>query len=184
MVRLFPAPLLLLLAALGMPTLSQPAETAQTSTSEVAMSEDARRMHEQLVALSNGKDSISELRIELMDGGPWAHESVTIEAGTLTSKEWKSPGSPMIHREGSVSDARLTELVRQLIEKRYWTFQGTRFVPDAPVFLFRFYYGDLEPVDFRCESEEIESSTQRREVREIFRQFVSETEMTPVPEEP
>ena len=148
------------------------------------MSEDMRRMHERLVALSEGEASTAELRIELMDGGMSSHRSFSIEAGKLVSKEWKSPGSPMIHREGRVTDARVAHLLQQLIAKRYWLFEGTRFIPDAPMFLFRFYYGDLQHVDFRCDAEELEESEVRGAIRDLFLKFVSETELTRVPAKP
>jgi hypothetical protein len=144
------------------------------------MSEDVQRMHERLVALSGGQGSISDLRIELMDGGMAAHRSFTIEAGKIVSKEWTSPGSRMIQREGSVTEAGISKLLQELIAKRYWTFPGTRFVPDAPVFLFRFYYGDLAPVDFLCDEEELVGSEARVAIRDTFLQFVSATEMKTV----
>lgn len=157
------------------------ARAAQAPSPEAGMSEDARRMHERLVALSKGEDSPSELRIEFMDGSMSAHRSFNLEAGYLVSKEWKSPGAPMIHREGTVSDSRVSELLQQLIAKQYWRFQGTRFVPDAPMFLFRFYYGDLKAVDFRCDADEFQESQARGAVRELFLKFASETEMQNVP---
>lgn len=144
------------------------------------MPEDVRRMHERLMALSQGEDSIADLRIELMDGGMASHRSFTIGAGKLVSKEWKSPGSPMIHREGTVTDSRVSNLLQELIARKYWTFPGTRFVPDAPTFLFRFFYRDLKYVDFRCDDEELRESAGRVAIRDSFLEFVSETEMTTV----
>ena len=160
------------------------AQTARTpgSGSEAGMSEDVQRMHEQLLALTEGEGSISDLRIEFMDTrGLSAHRSFLIEARSLVSKEWKSPGSPMIHLKGNVTDSRVTELIQELIDKQYWTFQGTRFVPDAPTFLFRFYYADLPYVDFRCDAEEFRQSPERAAIRDLFLKFVSETEMRTVP---
>lgn len=160
------------------------ARGAQALSPEAGMPEDARRMHERLVALSRGEGSTSELRIEFMDGGMAAHRSFSIEAGHLSSKEWKSPGAPMIHREGRVTDSRVSELLQQLIARQYWTFQGSRFVPDAPIFLFRFHYGDLKAVDFRCDDHEIRESEARAAIRELFLKFASETEMQTVPPDP
>ena len=158
------------------------AKAAQGPESEVAMSEDVRRMHERLIALSKGEGSTSELRIEFMDGsGMSSHRSFNIEAGNLVSKEWKSPGSPMIHREGRVTDSRVSKLLQLLIAKQYWTFEGTRFIPDAPMFLFRFYYGGLNYVDFRCDAEEFRKSEARGAIRNLFLNFASETEMKSVP---
>ena len=141
--------------------------------SEAAMSEDVRRMHERLIALSEGEGSPSDLRLEFMDGGRASHRSFNIEGGTLVSKEWKFPGSPMIHREGRVTDSRVSNLLQQLIAQQYWTFQGTRFIPDAPMFLFRFYYGDLKYVDFRCGAEEYQESEARAAIRSLFLELFS-----------
>ena len=152
--------------------------------SESAMSEDEQRMHERLVALTEGAGSVSDLHIEFMDGSMVSHRSVHIEAGELVSKEWKSPGSPMIHLEGRVTDARVSELLRRLIAEQYWTFQGTRFVPDAPTFLFRFYYGDLKYVDFSCDAAEFQDSPARTRIRDLFVRFLSDTELTSVPATP
>jgi hypothetical protein len=158
------------------------AETAQAMATENEMSEDVRRMHERLTALSRGEGSIDSLRIEFMDGGMSAHRSFGLEAGKLVSKEWTSPGSEMVHREGRVTERRVTELLRELIDQRYWTFPGTRFFPDAPIFLFRFYYGDLKHVDFRCDHEELRGSPERSAIRDVFLELVADTEMKPVPE--
>jgi hypothetical protein len=155
------------------------ASAAQGSEARRAMSEDARRMHENLVALSKGEGSISDLRVEFMDGGMSSHRSFAIEAGKLVSKQWESPGARMIQREGRVDDARVRKLLEQLIARQYWTFEGTRFVPDAPIFLFRFHYGDLKHVDFRCDAEELQRSETRTAIRDLFLKFASETEMKP-----
>lgn len=156
------------------------ARGGQAPGSELALSPAAARMHERLVTLSEGNGSLSELRIELMDGGMSSHRSFELHAGKLVGKEWSTPGAPMVRSEGSVTDSRVSELLLQLIATRYWTFQGTRFVPDAPVFLFRFYYGDLDPVDFRCDAEELQRSESRRVIRDLFLDLVSETEMKTV----
>lgn len=148
---------------------------------EPTMPEDVRRMHERLVALSEGNGPMGDLRIEFIDGGMSAHRSFRIEAGKLVSNEWKSPGSAMIRREGDVPDSRVIELLRALITKRYWTFQGTRFTPDAPMFLFRFSYRDSSHVDFRCDLDELRESEARESIRNLFLEFVSETEMKAVP---
>ena len=177
--------LTVLLAIAGCDDAPGYAKAAQGSESEAAMSEDVRRMHERLIALSKGEGSTSGLRIEFMDGsGMSSHRSFNLEAGKLVSKEWKSPGSPMIHREGSVTDSRVSELLQQLIAKQYWTFQGTRFIPDAPMFLFRFYYGDLKYVDFRCGAEEFRKFEARSAIRSLFLRFASETKMKTVPAKP
>jgi len=149
------------------------------------MRDDVRAMHERLIGLTQGRGVLSDLRIEFMDTkGLASHRSIELAGGRLVSKEWKSPGGPMELREGSVSDARLLELLEQLIEKQYWTFSGTRFVPDAPTFLFRFYYGDLAYVDFSCQREEIERSPARGLVRGLFLSLVDDTEMKLAAPEP
>ena len=94
------------------------------------MPDDVRQMHERLVVASRGDGSLSQLRIEVFEGSLAAHRNVNIENGKLVSKEWSSPGAPMVQREGSVADSRVSELLTQLIEARYWTLEGTRFVPD------------------------------------------------------
>ena len=160
--------------------LSSPQDRAQQPT----MDDDARRMHEQLLALRQGDGDASMLRIEFMDSrGLSAHRSFALEDGRLTSKEWSAPGAPMIRREGGVSDGRVVELLDDLITNEYWTFQGTRFVPDAPTFLFRFIYADLSPVDFRCDLTELERSRHRTTIRDLFLTFAANTEMTVVSEE-
>ncbi len=144
--------LTVLLAIAGCDDAPGYAKAAQGSESEAAMSEDVRRMHERLIALSKGEGSTSGLRIEFM--------------------------------EGSVTDSRVSELLQQLIAKQYWTFQGTRFIPDAPMFLFRFYYGDLKYVDFRCGAEEFRKFEARSAIRSLFLRFASETKMKTVPAKP
>lgn len=152
----------------------------QSSASQAEMSEDVRRMHERLVATAAGRSSLSGLRIEFLRGGMAAHQSFTIESGKLVTQEWDAPGSRMIRREGSATDARVTELLQRLITAEYWKFQGTRFVPDAPTFVFRFHAGDGEYVDFRCDEEEIRLSPERRAIRELFLDFVADTELRTV----
>lgn len=173
--------LVALLAIDGCDDAAALAKAVPRPESQVAMSDDVRRMHDRLIASSKGEGSVSDLRIEFMDGGMASHRSFSVEGGKLVSKEWTSPGSPMIHREGSVTRARISKLLQQLIAKQYWTFEGTRFVPDAPLFLFRFHYGELKPVDFRCDAEELKESDTRRAIRDLFLEFASETEMTTVP---
>lgn len=154
---------------------------AQAAKAEARMSEDVRRMHEQLTALSQGRGSMPDLRVEFMEGGMASHRSFSLQTGSLVSKEWTAPGSPMLVREGKVTAGRVSRLLEQLIAKRYWTFAGTRFVPDAPVFLFRFYYGELNPVDFRCDGDELQRSPARVAIRDLFLTFASETDLQPAP---
>ncbi len=153
---------------------------AQEGGSAPEMSEDIRLMRERLVSLSRGEGSLAELRIQLMDGNRASHRSMLLEGGELVIKKWTAPGSPMVERKGIVTEARVSALLRQLIAKRYWTFHGTRFVIDAPTFLFRFYYPGLEHVAFYCDHEELDASPARAEIRELFLDFVASTKTRPV----
>ena len=138
-------------------------------------------MHEVLVRLSGGGDDLDELRIELLDSrGLSSHRSFLLEDGRLVGTAFPAPGEPMERTEGAVSDARVRTLLEELIAAGYWSFEGTRFVPDAPVFLFRFYYAELPYVDFRCDVDELERSPARVAIRELFLELVADTEMSPV----
>ena len=137
------------------------------------LSEDEARMKAQLIALSQGEDSLADLRIELMDGSMVKHRSYLIADGKIVKREWDSPGSPEQHDEWTVTDAEVRALLRELVEKQYWTFEGTRFIPDNTVFLFRFYYKNLPHVDYRCDVDEYEPSSQRSAIRSALLNFVS-----------
>ena len=137
------------------------------------LSEDELRMKEQLIALTHGEGSVADLRIELMEGGMAAHRSYLIANGKIIKREWESPGAPEQHDEWSVIDDAVRRLLRELVEKQYRTFEGTRFIPDNTTFLFRFYYKDLSPVSYRCDIDECESSPQRSAIRSALLTFVS-----------
>ena len=139
------------------------------------LSEDDLRMKEQLIALSQGEGPVADLRIELMDGGMLAHRSYLIADGKIVKREWDSPGSAEKHDERTVTDDEVRKLLRELIEKQYWTFEGTRFVPDSNMFLFRFYYKDIPYVDYSCDFDEYEPSLQRSAIRSALLTFVSDT---------
>ena len=136
------------------------------------LSEDELRMKERLVALSQGTDSLEDLRIELADGNMVASRTYDIAGGKIVSRIWDAPGSPEKREERSVTDEEVRRLLRELVDKQYWTFQGTQFTPDNTMFLFRFYYKDLQPVDYRCDVEEYKSSPQRSAVRSVLLNFV------------
>lgn len=136
------------------------------------LSKDDLRMKEQLIALSQGKGSITDLRIELMDGGMAAHRSYLIADRKILKREWNSPGSPEKHEERTVTDDQVRKLLQELIEKQYWTFQGTQFIPDTNTFLFRFYYKNLQYVDYHCDANEYISSPQRSAIRSALLTFV------------
>jgi hypothetical protein len=148
-----------------------------SSARQEELPENVRPVHARLVATAAGRNALSELRIEFMEGGMAAHRSVSIEAGKLAVKAWDAPGSAMVQREGDATDARVSRLLQRLIAAEYWKFGGTRFVPDAPTFLFRFHFEGREYVDFRCDEEEIEASAERRAIRQLFLDFVTETEL-------
>ena len=135
------------------------------------MSEDELRMKERLVALSEGNGSVTDLRIELMEGSMVAHRSYVVADGKIVRREWDSPGSPEQNDEWTVTDDAVRALLRDLVEEQYWTFEGTRFIPDNTVFLFRFYYKDLQYVDYRCDVDEYELSQPRLAIRSVFLEF-------------
>ena len=136
------------------------------------LSKDDLRMKEQLIALSQGEGSITDLRIELMDGGMAAHRSYLIADGKIVKREWDSPGSPEKYEERAVTDDQVRKHLQELIEKQYWTFQGTQFIPDNNMFLFRFYYKNLQHVDYRCDVDEYKPSPQRSAIRSALLAFV------------
>jgi len=139
------------------------------------LSEDELRMKERVVALSQGKGSVADLRIELMDGGMASSRHYDIANGKVVSRAWDAPGSPEQHDEWVVTDEEIRALLRALVEQQYWTFEGTQFVPDANVFLFRLYYKDLQPVDYRCDAEEYRQSPPRAAIRLLLLKFVSDS---------
>ena len=136
-------------------------------------SEDERRMKEQVIALSRGAGAVADLRIELMDGRMAASQHYRIADGKIVKQEWVSPGSPEQHDEWAVTDEAVRALLRDLVDKQYWTFEGTRFIPDNTVFLFRLYYKDLQSVDYRCDVDEDAASPQRASIRSALLTFVS-----------
>ena len=145
------------------------------------LSEDELRMKERLIALSQGEDAVADLRIELLDGGMAAHRSYLIANGKIVKQEWDSPGSPEKHDEWTVTDDEVRKLLRELVEKLYWTFEGTQFIPDNNMFLFRFYYKNLPYVDYRCDVDEYEPSPLRSAIRSVLLNFVSGASPTEPP---
>ena len=136
------------------------------------LSADELRMKERLVALSQGTDSLEGLRIELVDGNMAASRMYDIAHGKIVSRVWDAPGSPEKHDERTVTDEDVRRLLRELVDKRYWTFQGTRFIPDNTMFLFRLYDKDLPPVDYRCDVDEYQPSPERSAIRAVLLNFV------------
>ena len=147
------------IAALGVRLIQPVLGAAQSS-------EDELRMKERVIALSQESDSLEGLRIELVDGsGMGPHSIYEIADGKVVSQTWDVPRSKEKHGERAVTDEEVRALLRELIAKQYWTFEGTRFVPDADIFLFRLYYKDLRPVDYRCDADEYQQSPQRSVIR-------------------
>ena len=138
------------------------------------LSEDELRMKERVIALSQGAGSLEGLRIEVTDGsGMERSESYNIADGKIVSRIWESPGSPEKRGERTVTDKQVRALLRELVAKQYWTFEGTRFVPDANMFLFRFYSKDLKPVDYSCDADEYARSPERSAIRSVLLTFVA-----------
>ncbi len=136
------------------------------------LSEDELRMKERLIALSRGEGAVTDLRVELMDGGRLRHRGDTIANGKIVSQIWDLAVPPK-SEERAVTDKEIRQLLRTLIEHQYWTFQGTQFVPDAPWFMFRFHYKDLSPIEYRCDAHEYEPSAQLSAIRSAWLSFVS-----------
>jgi hypothetical protein len=130
-----------------------------------------RAMKERLTAISQGA-SLEGLRIEAIDGDMAAFRAVEIASGKVVSREWDAPGSPEQRHEREVSESQVRGLVRDMLAKQYWTFQGTRFVPDANKFIFRFWAPGLEPVDYWCDAAEYEKSPERAAIREALLRFI------------
>ena len=75
--------------------------------------------------------------------------------------------------ERAVTDEQVRGLLRELVERQYWTFQGTSFIPDADGFLFRFDYKGLKYVTYHCDAQEYQQSEPRLSIRDVFLKFVS-----------
>ena len=148
------------------------------------LSDDELRMKERVIALSRKDASLADLRIELMDGGAITGERMalyTIAGGKIVSQAWDAPGSPEKDSERAVTDEEVRALLRELVAKRYWTFQGTQFSPDADSFLFRFHDKDLQPVEYSCDAAEYRQSPQRSAIRSVLLNFVSGASPTAQP---
>ena len=154
------------IVALGV-GLIQPAVAAKQSP------EDELRMKERVIALSQGTGSVADLHLELMDGSRAAFSSYDIANGKVMSRVWESPGSPKKSSERTVTDEEVRALLRELVAKQYWTFEGTQFIPDAPMLLFRFYDKSLQFIDYRCDADEYERSPERSAIRSVLLAFVT-----------
>lgn len=139
------------------------------------LSQDELRMKERLTALGRGKGSVADFRIEGMDGGMVLFTTFEITGGGVirqrTHRLEPRPSSP--RKEWSVTDEEIRALLRDLVAKQYWTFGGTRFIPDADAFRFRFHYKGLPPVDYSCDAHEYQQSPHRAAIRSVLMAFVS-----------
>ena len=141
------------------------------------LSQDELSMKDRLVALSQKTSSLDDLKIEFFDGSGMSPDLkiYNIMKGKISAQHWTLRfGSQAKIHERAMTDDELRNLLRELIEKRYWTFKGTRFTPDAPLFLFRFHYKGLNPVDYHCEDDEYRKSKELSSIRDLFLRFVSD----------
>ncbi len=155
-----------IMSALGVGLIQSPLAARELSVNE-------SHMKERITALSQGEGSVADLRIELYDGGMAAHRSYLIADEKIIKRQWNLARPPEKHDELIVTDNQIRKLLRDLVEKQYWTFQGTRFIPDNTIFLFRFYDKDLPSVDYRCDVNEYESSPERSAIRSVLLNFVT-----------
>lgn len=140
------------------------------------LSEDELRMKERLIALSRGEGNVADLHIELMDGGAMTIGKsgiYDIANGKIVSQRWDGIASPVKRQERAVSDQKIRQFFQTLIEHQYWTFKGTKFIPDANGFMFRFHYKGLPPIEYRCDAHEYEPSAQLSAIRSLWLNFVS-----------
>lgn len=140
------------------------------------LSEDELRMKERVIALSQGEGSVGDLQIEVLDGTAMTLSGNRIDHitdGKVTSQVWDYIGSPVKRDERAVTDDEVRKLLGALVEKKYWTFQGIKFIPDADSFLFRFHYKDLQPVEYHCQAHEYQQSQPLSAIRSVWLAFVS-----------
>ena len=156
----------LLLALVGLALLQPPAAAE--------FSADDRRMKAHLVVISQGTEPLTGLRIEVSDGNMarWRHYEIT--GGQVASQAWDELGAPAQDAQWTVTDEAVRQLLSELVAQQYWVFQGTRFVPDADTFLFRFYYQGLPFVTYQCDAEEYRRSQPREAIRSTLLTFVSQ----------
>lgn len=140
------------------------------------LSEDELRMKERVIALSQGEGAVADLQIEVLDGTAMTLSGNRIDHiadGKVTSQVWDYIGSPVQRDERTVTDDEVRKLLGALVEKKYWTFQGTKFIPDFEEFMFRFHYKNLQPVEYRCQAHEYQQSQPLSAIRSVLLSFVS-----------
>ena len=140
------------------------------------LSEDELRMKERVIALSQGDGSVADLTIDVLDGTPMqttGNRIYHIANGKVVSQEWESIGSPEKRQERAVTEEEVRKLLQELVEKQYWTFQGTQFIVDADEFMFRVHYKNLQPVEYRCQAHEYQQSQPLSAIRAVLLTFVS-----------
>ena len=126
------------------------------------------------MAVSQGTESLTGLRIEIADGTMMRWRHYEIAGGQVVSQAWDELGAPARDAQWTVTDEAVHQLLSELVAQQYWTFQGTRFVPDADTFLFRFYYQELPVVTYQCDAEEYRRSQAREAIRSTLLTFVSQ----------
>jgi hypothetical protein len=140
------------------------------------LTEFETEVKDRMVELGQGQGSVEKVRIELMDGSGMMPglRIYEIANGQVLGQVWGEPGSAVDRREGTASEAQVRELLRTLVEQQFWNFEGTAFVPDAPMFLFRLQMPGLPPMDYRCDKTEYEASPERLAIRATLLTFVGE----------
>jgi hypothetical protein len=134
--------------------------------------EDEARVRQSVTALSRGEGSIEGLKLELMDGGMLAHASFEIAEGKVVREAWERPGGPAQRNERPVTEAEVRALLRELLAREYWRLEGTRFVPDAPIFILRIWNTDRSYAQYGCMIEECERTPERAAIRQLLLEFV------------
>ena len=92
--------------------------------------------------------------------------------GKAVRDTWEGTGSPKTHGERAVTDDEIRQFLQELLETEYWTFRGTRFIPDYDDFRVRFHYKDLTPVEYYCQAHEYEPSQSLLAIRDVVLTFV------------
>ena len=159
---------IILMTALGLCVMQSAfgAEVRELSDAEL-------KMKERVTALSQGEGDMTRFRIELFYGDMVRSVSAQIIHGAVLSQTYDRPGGPSKTDKRDVTDDEIRGLLKELVAKQYWIFQGTKFVPDAEALIFRLRDKDLPPVDYRCDAEEIGKSPEREAIRTLFVTFLS-----------
>ena len=128
------------------------------------LSPDEEQMKERLTRISQGSEPVGTLRIEFY----WrpSHRSgplirfidYFIANGTITREyygPWKKGSEPQDYQRAMapVSDERVRQLLRDLIDQMYWEFKKDLCSSDEVSLVFRFSFNDRsEPVEYSRQS--------------------------------